>query len=391
MQRVMKQKIKNLFNSMEEKYIFPIGRRTWQILSFVGLFVLLIGIIWLAINMTPTFRDSVYISKEEVKNNAVNNDSITIATAPISNSNCTAIEVQSYLDSIKVITPNMEWENLGQYVQETYYLKDEYGRYIYDYENYGYKKGTRKVYQSNPQAIPNIFQSTFDSKSLDSIDFCEKRDIVKISHLLLKQFDKKYINELGPKFFTAMVKWTSNLNLNHVNLGIRINKITNSNVNYISNDDEWRHLYECVITAEKNYSETVIDESLKLITKHQKLRKDDEPVEFEVVPSEYLEIIQITGESDIAEEEDLKNAISDFIEEIEYYDENGFVSSYTKYMKLYSEKLNNVILEQAIAKLEKEENRMQSFMLMGAGFLIVITIAIILLLFSIQNILKNRG
>ena len=126
----MKQKIKNLFNSMEEKYVFPIGRRTWQILSFVGLFVLVIGIIWLVINMTPTFRDSVHISKEEVKNNAVNNDSILIASSPAINSNCTAKDVQNYLDSIQALTPNMEWKNLGQYVQETYYLKDKYGEYI---------------------------------------------------------------------------------------------------------------------------------------------------------------------------------------------------------------------------------------------------------------------
>lgn len=386
----MKQKIKNLFNSMEEKYVFPIGRRSWQILSFVGLFVIVIGIIWLVINMTPTFRDSVYISKEEVKNNAVNNDSIIITEAPISNSTCTAIEVQSYLDSIQALTPNMEWKNLGRYVEETYYLKDKYGEYIWDYENYTWKRGTRQVYKANPEAIPNIFQSTFDSKSLDSIDFCAKRDIVKISHLILKQFDKKYIEKLNPRFITGMVNWTSNLNFKHVNLGIRINKITNSNVNYISNDDEWRHLYECVTTAEKNYSETVIDESLKLITKHQSVKKNVGSPEYEVSPSGYLNIIQITGESDLAEKEELTYAISGFNEDLVYYG-NDFVSSYTKYMKLYSEKLNNVILEQSIAKLEKEENRMQSFMLMGAGFLIVITIAIILLLFSIQNILKNRG
>ena len=150
----MKQKIKNLLNSMEEKYVFPIGRRTWQIMSFLGLFVLLLGMIWLIVNLTPTSRDSVNISKEEVKNNAIDTQAIEKSI-----SDCTAKEVQDYLDSIKVLTPTMEWKNLGEMEDEVYYLEDEFGNYIYDEESYSLKVGIKKVFRLNSKAIPNIFES----------------------------------------------------------------------------------------------------------------------------------------------------------------------------------------------------------------------------------------
>jgi hypothetical protein len=378
----MKQKIKNLFNSMEEKYVFPIGRRTWQILSFVGLFGLVIGIIWLVVNLTPTLRDSVHISKDEVKNNAVDINAVTIDSSP----NCTAKEVQNYLDSIRALTPNMEWKNLGKYEEEVYYFVDEYGGLIYDYETNTYKSGIREVFQPNPTAIPNIFQSVYDNASIDSSDFCSKKDIVKISFLLLKQFDKKFISQEGTTFISEVVQWSSDLNIDQANSGIIINKISNSKIKKIFTQNDTKHLVKSIDLAKNGYSETELAESRKLISKHQSLKKAKKDIE----PGDYLEIIEITGESEISDEGELENAVSDFIEDIEFYDNNGLVRSYKKYISLYAEKLNNAIQEQLNAKAEKVENRMKSLMLIGAGFLTVITIAIILLLFSIQNILKNR-
>lgn len=375
----MKQKIKNLFNSMEEKYVFPIGRRTWQILSFFGLLGLALGIVWLGVNMTPTLRDSVHISKDEVKNNAVNINPVAVETSP----NCTEKEVQNYLDSIRGLTPNLEWKNLGEFEEEVYYLQDEYGGLIYDYENYTYKTGTREVFQPNPSAIPNIFQFVYDNESIDSSDFCSKKAIVEISFLLLKQFDKKFISEEGPTFIREIVQWSNNLTIDQAKSGITINKISNPKVKFISTQKDTKHLVNSIDLTKNGYSEKQKSEGLRIITEHQSLKKDIEP-------SDYLEVIKITGESGISDEEDLENAVSDFIEDIKFYHNNGLVRSYKKYISLYNEKLNTAIQEQLIAKAEKVENRMKSLMLIGAGFFSVITIAIILLLFSIQSILKNR-
>ncbi|MDA0783753.1 MAG: hypothetical protein O2814_04300 [Bacteroidetes bacterium] len=59
-------------------------------------------------------------------------------------------------------------------------------------------------------------------------------------------------------------------------------------------------------------------------------------------------------------------------------------------MSLYEEKLNRAIDKQIAKKAEKAENREVSLMALGAGFMTVVVIAIILLLFSIQSILKKR-
>jgi hypothetical protein len=280
----------------------------------------------------------------------------------------------------------MEWKNLGKYEEEVYYFVDEYGGLIYDYETNTYKSGIREVFQPNPTAIPNIFQSVYDNASIDSSDFCSKKDIVKISFLLLKQFDKKFISQEGTTFISEVVQWSSNLNIDQANSGIIINKISNSKIKKISTQNDTKHLVKSIDLAKNGYSETELAESRKLISKHQSLKKAKKDIE----PGDYLEIIEITGESEISDEEELENAVSDFIEDIEFYDNNGLVRSYKKYISLYAEKLNNAIQEQLNAKAEKVENRMKSLMLIGAGFLTVITIAIILLLFSIQNILKNR-
>ena len=60
--------MKKFFNSMEERFVFPIGRKTWQILALFSLLGLALSITYFLLNSTPTSRDSVSVSKYEVVN-----------------------------------------------------------------------------------------------------------------------------------------------------------------------------------------------------------------------------------------------------------------------------------------------------------------------------------
>ncbi len=366
---------------MEEKYVFPIGRRTWQLLSFVGLLVLVLGIIWLVVNLTPTSRDSVNISKEEVKNNAV--DTTIIEE---SNSDCNAKDVQNYLDSIRTLTPSMEWKNLGQLKDEEYYLEDEFGNNIWDDENYGFKTGKKKVFKRNTEAIPNVFESIYENSYIDSLDFCSKKSIVEKTFILLKQFDKSFISEGKVNFIYEIANLANNLNYDQINTGISINQITNSKIKSIATKKDAQHFGKCIDEANSGYSLVELESSQNLISNHLGLDK----VKKSLDPDDYLDIVKITGNTEIYEDDELESAVEGFIDDIKYHDDNGLIRSYKKYMSLYEEKLNRAIDKQMAEKAEKAENRMVSLMLMGAGFMTVVIIAIILLLFSIQSILKKR-
>lgn len=378
----MKQKIKNFLNSIEEKYVFPIGRRTWQILSFLGLFVLLLGIIWLIVNLTPTSRDSVNVSKEEVKNNAIDTQAIEKSI-----SDCTAKEVQDYLDSIKVLTPTMEWKNLGQVEDEEYYLEDENGNYIYDEEYYRVKTGIKKVFRLNSEAIPNIFESIYKDSYIDSIDFCSKKSIVEKTLTLLKQFDKSLIADGKVDFIRGIANLANNLTQDHINTSILINEITNSKIKSIATVRDAKHFEKCIDEANSgDYSVAELNASKNLVSSHLGLEKVKKTLDLD----DYLDLVKITGNTEIIEDDEITSAAKGFIDDIKFYDENDLVRSYKKYISLYEEKLNRAIDKQIAKKAEKADNRADSFMALGAGFMTVVVIAIILLLFSIQSILKKR-
>lgn len=378
----MKQKIKNFLNSIEEKYVFPIGRRTWQILSFLGLFVLLLGIIWLIVNLTPTSRDSVNVSKEEVKNNAIDTQAIEKSI-----SDCTAKDVQDYLDSIKVLTPTMEWKNLGQVEDEEYYLEDENGNYIYDEEYYRVKTGIKKVFRLNSEAIPNIFESIYKDSYIDSIDFCSKKSIVEKTLTLLKQFDKSLIADGKVDFIRELAKLANNLNRDQINTSILINEITNSKIKSIATYRDAKHFEKCIDEANSgDYSVAELNASKNLVSSHLGLEKVKKTLDLD----DYLDLVKITGNTEIIEDDEITSAAKGFIDDIKFYNENDLVRSYKKYISLYEEKLNRAIDKQIAKKAEKADNRADSFMALGAGFMTVVVIAIILLLFSIQSILKKR-
>jgi len=88
--------------------------------------------------------------------------------------------------------------------------------------------------------------------------------------------------------------------------------------------------------------------------------------------------------------DDIGSAVDDFNDDIDYFDQNNFLRSLDRYLELYLQRVSDAESDKIARSAEKAEKRVFSGMLMAAGFALILLIGIILLLFSIQNILKKN-
>ena len=111
----MKQKLINLFNALEEKYFFPMGRRTWQGLSFLGLAAIIFGLLYFVLNATPTLRNGVEVGKEEVIEDQVIEEEYLEEIS----SDCDKEDYNKEINELKIILSNCEFNDLGDSIEKT--------------------------------------------------------------------------------------------------------------------------------------------------------------------------------------------------------------------------------------------------------------------------------
>lgn len=85
-----------------------------------------------------------------------------------------------------------------------------------------------------------------------------------------------------------------------------------------------------------------------------------------------------------------KRSIEDFIVEIKFYHEIGFIKSLRRYLNLYEDKLNWKENQKRRIQESKAANRWFALKYAGFAMLAIGIFTIILLLFSIQNILRKK-
>ena len=112
----------------------------------------------------------------------------------------------------------------------------------------------------------------------------------------------------------------------------------------------------------------------------------NEPVEIDQYANKYE---TATGIKDL--QNDLITKIYDeFGEDIDYYEKNGFIKSLRTYLNLYKDKMGMAENNKQIKESEKSANRLLSLTYGMYAFISIVGIATILLLFSIQSILKQQ-
>lgn len=372
--------MKKFFNNMEERFVFPIGRRSWQVLSLIGLVVLALSILYFLLNATPTSRDSVNVSKSEVIENKVDT-SITVVNSP---STCPQEDYNSWVDTLKKDLPNSEWLKMGD-SSEPYsdYAKDEYGNYIQD--EYGdYAMYEKRNFNKNPLAIPNVLEDLFTKRGYDSSMICEKVEFIKMLHFLNKKVEKNYLVKEGFFAFAYGINELPSVSLSKLEDAFELRKAILLSDKIIKDKEElydaWQYISYIVTNS---VSDQQIDIAISTIKEHAALKDKTYPA------SKYFDIAKLVFDSNLGID-DLSTAVRDFNEDLAYYDKNDLYKSFKRYLKLYNEKVEMAEEKKSLKTMEKALNRVKSLTFAGGAFLSIVAIASILLLFSIQSLLKSH-
>jgi hypothetical protein len=381
------KRILRFLTSVEESFLFRFGKRTWQILSVLAILSFVYALVFYLYNTIPTSREEVKISKMEYDKNEIDAD--------FDESNnidaCTNVEYKNALEELRKMMPGSEWINLGDSVTKTDYTYEE--REIYDYywdqyyTDYVRVPYTYKDFNRNENAIPNILDDIYNAKAIDSASFCEKIKVVN--------FVKEFISYANKKEATRLLKYQFKTYLEYNNR-LRTDQLADISGLFQSiyghkplfkdpNDekDDW-HSFSAFLgicrsdSLTKDNFEVAQSGVQGLVAKGVK----DKEVKFfisRMILSSGLKL------------DDISKANQEFFDSPVYKltDKNA-VEIYNKYLSLFSQKV-------ALAEERMEEKEFQravdkeNYLAFGTiSFVSILSIASILILYSIRNILREK-
>lgn len=374
------KKIRAFFNSMEERFVFPISRRTYQIVALIALLILGGAAIWLLVNTTPTGQDDVVISKSEVIQNQI--DTSTVVKQESTQSACLEATYKAWIDTLKTDLPTEEWKKLGEYVDET--IPNENYDY-YSENNTEPEFITQKVFKSNPEAIPNMLEKVYASRGIDSTGYCEKIVVVETLHYLIGKSSSEFKNIAFRNYISLLEYNPASIKEDYVNTfeleaGIELKEV------YIEDEKTLNLFYDYFkFYMTEKPSKTRVDLAINTLKNHYKVGQGNRKKDRE----NYFDVASIIIKADLSDEE-LTKALDGYNSEMAFYSRNGLLETIHKYLKLYEEKLAIALAKQAAEKERKAQQRLYSFIGMAGAFAAIISVAGILLLFSIQSILKRN-
>ena len=364
--------MKNFFNFLEEKIVFPYGRRVWQVMVLFTSLACAGSLAFFLINSTPTSREEVHVSKDEVVANEIDTNKVVSPTSA-----CTLQEYQLALDTLKLLLPMAEWSRLGDSTDPYEEFASVNGEYL---------AVMKRGYARNDTAMPNVLDDVFRQRGFDSTDICERRDVLTILNTLLSKTNESVRWSSPIIAYVRFVRDNRNPpTLTSVSRGLSLRALIDPKAGQIANDDDLDRLNEYLLFALKHDYSIEREKALSnLLSAHRALQK---PVFADANYNELVGQVLIKNELD---DEAVTAAINDLVKDIEFYDANDLRKTLSQYLELYGLKIAEADVKARERESEKEANRAQMklyfFYAVGATLLI----AIILLLFSIQSLLKRH-
>lgn len=381
------KKIKNLLNKIEESILFRYGKRSWQLLSIVAFGFFAYATVMFIINTIPSFREDVTISKIEFDRNEIDKD------FDISNDidQCTLKDYNLELEGLKKMMPESEWYKLGDSVTVRDYRYEEAYDYYWDYYYERKVYYDRKEYRKNEDAVPNILDRIYESKALDSAQYCEKIKVIKLIKEFVVHTNKSKSAEILRRNFRDYIAYNGKLTPELIKKLIDIYKLSNGSKISFSNPyeegDDWSEFsYLLNIGRRDSISEYRFEITKNFITKVKSrfsFKKEEED------PKNQLTRYVLGSNLD---DNDIKNLTEEFIENKELkLTSLNLRENFNKYYHLFSDKVELAERLLQDEKWEKEINREKYFENGSIAFLSIIGIATILILFSIRQIIKNKN
>lgn len=378
-------KLRSLLNDIEEKILFRFGKRSWQILSILAIGTLVYAISLYTWNAVPSSREEVKISKMEFDKNEIDTDFDESNNVDA----CVKEDYKKVLDSLKRAMPKAEWKKLGDSVEIERYRWEE----VYDpYWEFTYPQQieyTEMEYRRNPEAIPNILDDIFEYKGIDSTQFCER---IKVLRMLL-ELNKYTSQDQGTNFLQSYHRNTLIYN-GYLNLS-NIKDIVSIFEKIEGHKPRFKELYEEKddLNQFSRYIDYFRNDSItksRVETVNETLKKIKGKGIIKTASFKHNIAEKILGSS--LEDSDISAACTDFFASSEFkYTDKSAVGIFYKYHRLYARKVR--LAEELLAQenIEKELNREHYYEMGILSFASVLSIATILLLFSIRGILKEKN
>jgi hypothetical protein len=372
----------NLLNQSEEKLIFPVSRTSGRIFGLILFLVISGALIYFLFNSTPTNRREVTITKNELLKNKID----TSTTKKVTELSCETGDEANEYAKLQGNLSNAKWAPLMDTIEmfdgyETKTVEDPwYGSYERMVPKY------RKELVKNNEAIPNKLNSLYESKGIDSTMSCEKAEILKslnkvceMAKLELKE--NAFENVMSVLY--SVDKLTSKNTEDAINIWKKVN-LGKSTFESWSDLTDFRSMLSLMATEQP--SESRVNLINNLIDENEKqtypLKKSDQDT--------YSELPMMILGNKIPDDE-LATATADFLKDIQFHDEKGFVKSANKYYRLFNEKWNVFENQRIIESGKKSGNRVLSSMVIGGGILALLLLSVVLLLFAINKTLSNKG
>jgi len=344
---------------------------------------LVVAISIYAYNSIPTWREDVSISKMEFQKNEIDldfDDSNDIEP-------CTELEYKNQLNLLKKAMPKGEWKNLGDSVETTEYeYVEKYDSY-YGYEYYDRVPYTVKQFKRNDDAIPNIIDDVFESKGVDTFQMCARISTIKLIGALNVYVKPESSTKFLQSEFKSILTYNQGLKTKNVKDVARIfMKIEGKQPKFVDaeeEEDNW-HVFNPYLGYFDN--DTINDERIEFIIKTIGTLKGKKIKDNKVKHSIAAKIM---GSS--LEDNDIFNACDDFFTSKDIlYSEVNVMDVFNKYLRLYKNKVKlaeKLLLEEE-AKKEEKKGFYKYFALYS--FASILSIATILILFSIRNTIKDK-